>query len=62
MAISSTKSPARATALVRAEHGGAPIHLAASERRIFDEAIRLGEDLADEVESKVAAYGRWLLQ
>lgn len=62
MAFSPTKTPVRATALVRAEHGGAPVHLAADERRIFDEALRLGEDLADEVESKVAAYGRWLLQ
>jgi hypothetical protein len=29
---------------------------------VFGEALRLGEDLADEVEAKVSAYGRWLLE
>ncbi len=58
----STKTPARPSALVRAEHGGAPVHLKASEKKVFSEALRLGADLADEVEAKVSAYGRWLLE
>jgi hypothetical protein len=37
------------------------VHLTTPERRVFEEALRLGADLADEVESKVSAYGRWLL-
>ena len=57
----SAKAPARPSAIVRAEHGGAPVHLDAGEKKIFAEALRLGADLADEVESKVSAYGRWLL-
>jgi hypothetical protein len=52
----------RPSALVRAEHGGAPVRLDAAERQVFNEALRLGADLADEVEAKVAAYGRWLLE
>ncbi|CAN5459543.1 hypothetical protein BH09MYX1_BH09MYX1_66880 [soil metagenome] len=51
----------RPFAIVRAEHGGTPVHLSKPEQRVFDAALRLGEDLAGEVESKVAAYGRWLL-
>jgi hypothetical protein len=62
MAKQVTKARVRSSALVRAEHGGAPVHLTSTERRIFDEALRLGGDLAGEVESKVGAYGRWLLQ
>lgn len=58
----SSKARARPSALVRAEHGGAPVTLTTPQKRVFDEALRLGEDLADEVESKVAAYGRFLLQ
>lgn len=57
-----TKSPPRPSALVRAAHGGAPVHLTAPQRRVLDEALRLGTDLADEVESNVSAYGRWLLE
>lgn len=38
------------------------MHLDAGEKKIFAEALRLGADLADEVESKVSAYGRWLLE
>ncbi len=52
----------RPSALVRAEHGGAPVHLSPRERQVFGEALRLGADLADEVEAKVSAYGRWLLE
>ncbi len=68
MATRSTKAPAasrsrpRPSALVRAEHGGAPVHLDAGEKKVFSEALRLGADLADEVEGKVSAYGRWLLE
>ena len=53
---------ARPSAMVRAEHGVAPVHLTTPERRVFNEALRLGADLADEMESKVMAYGRWLLE
>lgn len=62
MAKRITKARTRPSALVRAEHNGAPVHLNTAQKRVFDEALRLGEDLADDVESKVAAYGRWLLQ
>jgi len=62
MAKPSTKSPSRPSALVRAEHGGAPVRLNAAEKKVFSEALRLGADLADEVEAKVSAYGRWLLE
>jgi hypothetical protein len=61
MAKRITKTRARPSALVRAEHGGAPVRLTPPQRRVFDEALRLGEDLAGEIESKVSAYGRWLL-
>ncbi|MEO6573816.1 MAG: hypothetical protein ABIP89_08255, partial [Polyangiaceae bacterium] len=61
MAKPKSKPRERPSALVRAEHGGAPVHLNAAEKRVFSEALRLGADLADEVEAKVSAYGRWLL-
>jgi hypothetical protein len=51
----------RASALVRAEHGGAPVELDKAQRRVLEEALRRGEDLREEIESKVASYGRWLL-
>jgi hypothetical protein len=57
-----TLSRPRPSALVRAEHGGAPVRLTPSERQVFGEALRLGADLAGEVEAKVSAYGRWLLE
>ena len=62
MAKRAKTSPARPSALVRAEHGGAPVHLNAAEQKVFGEALRLGADLADELEAKVSAFGRWLLQ
>jgi hypothetical protein len=62
MAKPATKSLPRPSALVRAEHGGAPVRLTAAEKKVFTEALRLGADLADEVEAKVSAYGRWLLE
>lgn len=52
----------RPSALARAEHDGPPVHLTKPEQRVFDAAVRLGEDLAVAVESKVAEYGRWLLE
>jgi hypothetical protein len=30
-------------------------------QKVFDEALRMGADLADELESRVMSYGRWLL-
>jgi hypothetical protein len=62
MAKRPNKPRPRPSALVRAEHGGAPVHLSAGEKRVFSEALRLGADLADEVEGKVTAFGRWLLE
>ncbi len=55
------KSRTRPAALARAEHGGAPMHLTTAQRSVLEEALRLGEDLAGEVEAKVSSYGRWIL-
>ena len=57
-----TKTVGRSAALVRAEHGGAPVALTKQERGVLDEALRLGEDLADDIGSKTVSYGRWLLE
>jgi hypothetical protein len=54
-------APPRQSALVRAEHGGAPLHLVPAEKKLLDEALRRGEDLREEVESAVTSYGRWTL-
>jgi len=62
MAKHTKTSRSRPSALVRAEHGGAPVHLSVEEREVFAEALRMGADLADELEAKVSAFGRWLLQ
>jgi hypothetical protein len=62
MAIRTAASRPRPSALDRAEHGGPPVHLTGRERQVFNEALRLGADLADEVEAKVSSYGRWLLE
>jgi hypothetical protein len=35
--------------------------LSAPEKRLLGDALRLGEDLAQEVEAKITAFGRWLL-
>jgi hypothetical protein len=56
-----TREP-RPSALVRAERGSAPVHLKGAERKVFEEALRLGADLADELESRVTSYGRWVLE
>jgi len=55
------KGKARPAALVRAQHGAAAASLSKAERGVLDEALRRGADLADEMHSKVSAYGRWLL-
>jgi hypothetical protein len=60
-AMASNRS-GRATALVRAEHGEAPIALSKPQRAVVNEACRLGHDMADEVASEVMRYGRWLLE
>jgi hypothetical protein len=60
--MAKTKSPKRSSALVRAEHGVAPIRLTKVERSVLDEAIRRGSDLADELGSKIVSFGRWLLE
>ena len=62
MAKHTKTSRSRPSALVRAEHGGAPVHLNVAEQKVFGEALRMGADLADELEAKVSAFGRWLLQ
>lgn len=62
MAKRAKKPRPRPSAVVRAEHGGGPVHLTGPQRQVFGEALRLGADLADEVEAKVAAFGRWLLE
>ncbi len=59
--MSSNRS-ARATALVRAEHGEAPVALSRQQRAVVNEACRLGHDMADEVASEVMRFGRWLLE
>jgi len=38
-----------------------PVHLQPDERKVLDEALRMGADLSDELESRVMSFGRWLL-
>ena len=52
---------ARPVALARAQHAEAPAHLTSPERGVFEEALRRGEDLREEIESSVSSFGRWLL-
>jgi hypothetical protein len=58
--VSRSRRP-RPRAIVLAEHGETPVKLTASERALLDEALRRGEDLREQVETNVTAYGRWLL-
>lgn len=51
----------RPTALALAEHDEAAVHLTTPERSVLNEALRLGEDLREQVEANVTSYGRWLL-
>ncbi len=62
MAKLTTKARSRPSALIRAEHGGAPVHLTAPQKRLFGEALRMGADLADDLEAEISAFGRWLLE
>jgi hypothetical protein len=52
----------RATALVRAEHDRPAVKLDPPQRKLLAEALRRGEDLREEVESRIGAFGRWLLE
>ncbi|MEO6419654.1 MAG: hypothetical protein ABIP39_09625 [Polyangiaceae bacterium] len=52
----------RSSALVRAEHGGAPVSLTVPEKSVLNEALRLGEDLREEIEHSITRYGRWILE
>jgi hypothetical protein len=52
----------RSSALVRAEHGGAPVSLTVPEKSVLNEALRLGEDLREEIEHSITRYGRWVLE
>ncbi|MBK7395299.1 MAG: hypothetical protein IPJ34_03100 [Myxococcales bacterium] len=56
------KRPARPAALDRAEHNAAPVKLTKEQRATLQEALRRGEDLREELEAKLTAYGRWLLE
>jgi hypothetical protein len=61
-ASSRRRSPVPApSALVRAEHAAAPVHLVPADRRLLEEALRRGEDLREQVESAVTTFGRWIL-
>ena len=56
------KTVGRPAALVRAEHGGAAVRLTAAEKKVLEEAVRRGEDLRDELQTRTLEYGRWLLE
>jgi hypothetical protein len=47
---------------VLAEHGEAPVKLTPREKVLLEQALRRGEDLREQVEATVTAYGRWLLE
>ena len=55
------RTRSRSAALVRAEHHAAPVKLTTAQKSVVAEAVRRGEDLREELEAKVTAYGRWLL-
>ncbi len=55
------QSSGRSTALARAEHGAPPVSLSAAEKTVLGDALREGSGLADELETKVTEYGRYLL-
>ncbi|MEO8875184.1 MAG: hypothetical protein ABI461_06345 [Polyangiaceae bacterium] len=57
-----TKTGSRPSALARVQHGAVATHLTPDERKVLDRALRLGEDLRAELESKTLDYGRWLLE
>ena len=51
----------RPSAVVRAQHGAPAIRLAGADNTTLQEALRLAEDLREELETSVLSYGRWLL-
>jgi hypothetical protein len=53
--------PARSTALMRAERGSPPVHLAPAEAHLLDRALAEGQRLQNVLEDAVIAFGRWLL-
>ena len=57
----SRSRPRRPRAIVLAEHGEPPVKLTAKDKTLLDEALRRSEDLREQVEANVTAYGRWLL-
>lgn len=59
--MTTKKGVGRPSALVRAEHGGATVHLTGAEKKVLDEALRRGKDLREELETHTLEYGRWLL-
>ena len=54
--MGTSRSSGRASALVRAEHGGRPMPLDSKQKAVLADAIREGTDLADELETKVGEY------
>ena len=60
-ALATTRRP-RPAAMIRAEHHEPPIDLDAREKKLLDEAIRLGVELQAKTEASLSAYGAWLLQ
>ena len=57
-----TQRRPRPAALVRAEHGVPAVKLDGAQHKVLDEALCRGEDLREELESAVTAYGRWILE
>ena len=53
--------PERAAALMRAERGSAPVHLAPAEQHLLDRALAEGGRLKNILEDSVVAFGRWVL-
>jgi len=60
-ALAAPRRP-RPAAVVRAEHHEPPLDLDAREKKLLDEAIRLGVELQAKTEASLIAYGAWLLQ
>lgn len=60
-ALAAPRRP-RPAAVVRAEHHEPPLDLDAREKKLLDEAIRLGAELQAKTEASLVAYGAWLLQ
>ena len=58
--IANDKAP-RASALDRAAHGRPPLALTSPQRAVLADAIREGTDVAETLEDRVRAYGRYLL-